>query len=162
MSPVSQLHLNRGKQQPELKQIFSSTSHCAAGCALGDIGAIPIISMMNDIPFHSLLISHAILSLVLSLFFGVLLQFFALRQIEGFSLFRALWRAIKTDIFSPIVYQAGMSLYLELAFRFILQGQIEPRLLTFWFMLQIALLFGFVFAWPANRFLLQRGIKPVI
>lgn len=160
--PASLLRIVGGKQQPGLKQIFSSTSHCAAGCVLGDIVAIPIISMVNPIPFHSLLISHAILSLLLSLIFGVLLQFFALRQIEGFSIFRALWRAIKTDVFSLIVYQAGMFLYLELAFRFILHGQIEPRLLTFWFMVQIALLFGFVFAWPANRFLLQRGIKPVI
>lgn len=159
---VSLLRIYRGNQQPELKQIFSTTSRCAAGCVLGDIVAIPIISMLNYIPFHSLLIAHAILSLILSLIFGVALQFFALRQIEGFSLFRALWRAIKTDVFSLIVYQAGMFLCLELAFRFILHGQIEPRLLSFWFMLQIALMIGFVFAWPANKFLLQRGIKPVI
>ncbi len=152
----------RLRQSPEIRQIFSSTSHCAAGCVLGDIVAIPIVSILNYSPFHSLLLSHAIFSLALSFVFGVLLQFFALRQLEGFSIFRALWQAIKTDFFSLVVYQVGMFLYMELAFRFILHGQIEPRVLRFWFMLQIALFIGFIFAWPANKFLLQRGIKTVV
>ncbi|MFC0140805.1 DUF4396 domain-containing protein [Erwinia mallotivora] len=58
-----------------------------------------------------------------------------------------------------MVYQAGMFLYMTLAFHFILQNQLEPLTMNFWFMMQLALLTGFVFAWPANKFLLQRGIK---
>jgi len=50
---------------------------------------------------------------------------------------------------------------MALAFRFILYNRIEPRELHFWFMMQLALFTGFIFAWPANKFLLQRGIKPV-
>ncbi|WP_158784234.1 DUF4396 domain-containing protein [Pantoea sp. BAV 3049] len=157
---ASPLLSRRGSQPPALRQLFSSTSLCAAGCVLGDIIAIPTISLMNTLPFHSVILTHAVISLVLSLLFGVMLQFFALRQIEGISIFRAFWRAIKSDIFSLIVYQAGMYLYMLLAFRFILHNQIEPLMLHFWFMMQLALITGFVFAWPANKFLLQRGIKP--
>lgn len=156
------LTANRIGQPPKIKQIFSSTSQCAAGCVLGDITAILIVSTTPPIPFHSPLVNHVVFSLVLSFIFGVLLQFFAVRQLEGFSLFRALWQAIKADFFSLVVYQLGMFLYMELAFRFVLHGQIAPHVLRFWFMLQIALFIGFVFAWPANKFLLQRGIKTVM
>lgn len=157
---VSPLLSRKSAQPPGLKQLFSSTCLCAAGCMLGDIITIPIISLTDAMPFHSPLLPHAVISLALSLLFGILLQFFALRQIEGASIFRAFWRAIKSDIISLIVYQAGMFLSMSLAFRFILHNQIEPLVLHFWFMMQLALLTGFVFAWPANKFLLQRGIKP--
>lgn len=146
-------------ESPDLKQLFFATSHGAAGCVLGDVLAVPLLPLLSHQPFHSVVVTHAILSLVLSLFFGIILQYLALKQIVGMAFFRTLWQAIKSDIFSLMVYQAGMFLYMTLAFHFILQNQLEPLTMNFWFMMQLALLTGFVFAWPANKFLLQRGIK---
>ncbi|KAB8313274.1 DUF4396 domain-containing protein [Erwinia endophytica] len=157
--PVSSWVSQKNVRSPGLNQLFSATSHCAAGCVLGDIISASIISQMDYIPFHSVVLAFALISLLLSFLLSVLLQFFALRQVEGISVLRALWRAIKSDIFSLFMFQLGAFLYMALAFRFILHGQIEPLELHFWFMIQLALFTGFVFAWPANKFLLQRGIK---
>ncbi|MCX8957455.1 DUF4396 domain-containing protein [Erwinia psidii] len=156
---VLPLHPLPKNRTPGFKQLFSSTSHCAAGCVLGDIIAVPIISLTKSLSVHATLATHAILSLGLSLIFGILFQYLAVRQMAGMTFFRAVWQAIKSDIFSLMIYQAGMFLYMALALHFILNNQIEPLVIHFWFMMQLALLTGFAFAWPANKFLLQRGIK---
>ncbi|WP_244175145.1 DUF4396 domain-containing protein [Pantoea conspicua] len=60
------------------------------------------------------------------------------------------------------MYQAGIFLFMSLALKFVLHQQINPSLSIFWFMLQLAMLTGFVFSWPANHFMIKRGINPVL
>lgn len=162
LDAVSTWHHLRPPHEADFKQLFSSTSYAAAGCVLGNIIAVPLVTLTHSLFFHSTLATHAILSLGLSLFFCGLLQYLVLRQRAGMTFFRAVWLSIKSDIFFLIIYQAGMFLCMALALRFILHNQIEPLVMHFWFMMQLSLFTGFVFAWPANKFLLSRGIKTAL
>ncbi len=156
--PLSPLTL---RHPPEIKAIFSTTVHCAAGSVVGVIVATLFFLLIKAPPFHSSLLTYALLSLFFSFLFALFFQFIALRQVEKMPFFNALWRAMKSDIFPFIVYQAGMCLFMSQALRFVLHSQIEPQVLHFWFMMQLALFAGFVFAWPANQFLLKRGMKAI-
>ncbi|WP_252867381.1 DUF4396 domain-containing protein [Pantoea sp. AV62] len=51
---------------------------------------------------------------------------------------------------------------MALALKFVLHQQINPSRTLFWFMLQLAMMTGFVFSWPANHFIIKRGINPVL
>ncbi|MFC0140804.1 DUF4396 domain-containing protein [Erwinia mallotivora] len=85
--PVSsRLRPHKG-ESPDLKQLFFATSHGAAGCVLGDVLAVPLLPLLSHQPFHSVVVTYAILSLVLSLFFGVILQYLVLKQIVGMAFF---------------------------------------------------------------------------
>ena len=37
--------------------------------------------------------------------------------------------------------------------------QVTPSSATFWFLMQIGMIIGFISSWPANVWLVRRGIK---
>jgi len=51
---------------------------------------------------------------------------------------------------------------MTLALKYVLNQQLNPLLSAFWFMLQLAMLTGFIFSWPANHFLIKRGLNPAV
>lgn len=105
---------------------------------------------------------QAIICLAISLISGLFLQFLAIKQRDALSVWRALLLAFRTEAFPLLVYQAGIFLFMSLALKFVLNQQIDPLLAAFWFMLQLATLTGFIFSWPANHFLIKRGLNPAV
>jgi len=142
--------------------IFISTSLSAAACIFGDIITIPIITLLKQFAINPTLWMQAIICVIVSLFIGLLFQFLAIRQREKLSFIRALLLALKTEIFPLLIYQLGIFIFMALALKFVLNQQIDPLLAAFWFMLQLAILIGFVFSWPANHFLIKRGLNPAV
>ncbi|EJL90537.1 hypothetical protein AC790_04805 [Pantoea sp. RIT-PI-b] len=142
--------------------IFISTSLSAAACIFGDIITIPIITLLKQFAINPTLWMQAIICVIVSLFIGLLFQFLAIRQREKLSFVRALLLALKTEIFPLLIYQLGIFIFMALALKFVLNQQIDPLLAAFWFMLQLAILIGFVFSWPANHFLIKRGLNPAV
>jgi hypothetical protein len=67
---------------------------------------------------------------------------------------------MKTEVFPLLIYQLGIFIFMALALKFVLNGQVNPLLVAFWFMLQLAIMIGFLFSWPANHFLIKRGLNP--
>lgn len=151
------LHRHAGWQT-----IFISTSLTAAACISGDIITLPIITLVNHFAIFPPVWLQAIISITLSLFIGLLFQFFAIKQRENFSTFRTLALALKTEIFPLLIYQLGIFIFMSLALKFVLGQQINPMFLVFWFMLQLAMMIGFLFSWPANHFLIKRGLNPAV
>ncbi|QKJ86665.1 hypothetical protein PMPD1_1715 [Paramixta manurensis] len=144
-------------RRPKWQGTFIATSLCAAACVFGDIITLPIITLINHLGFKTTLLLQAITAFLLSVILGLMMQFWAIKQRQRLSFGRSLLQAIKTETFPLAVYQAGIFFTMALALKFVLQQQVNPTLLLFWFMLQIAILTGFVFSWPANRFLIKRG-----
>ncbi|MBA0037875.1 DUF4396 domain-containing protein [Pantoea sp. BIGb0393] len=147
---------------PGWQTIFISTSLSAAACIFGDIITIPIITLLKQFAINPTLWMQAIICVIVSLFIGLLFQFLAIRQREKLSFVRALLLALKTEIFPLLIYQLGIFIFMALALKFVLNQQIDPLLAAFWFMLQLAILIGFVFSWPANHFLIKRGLNPAV
>ncbi|MCG7387525.1 MULTISPECIES: DUF4396 domain-containing protein [Pantoea] len=142
--------------------IFISTSLSAAACIFSELMTLPIITLLNHYHFATPLWMQAIICLAISLISGLFLQFLAIKQREVLSVWRALLLAFRTEAFPLLVYQAGIFLFMSLALKFVLNQQIDPLLTAFWFMLQLATLTGFIFSWPANHFLIKRGLNPAV
>lgn len=140
--------------------IFVSTTISAAACIFGDVITLPIISLLNHLNILIVIWQEAIICLVISLLIGLFFQVLAIKQREKNSLWRALLIALKIETFPLVIYQTGIFIFMALALKFVLNQQIDPLLSTFWFMLQLAMMTGFVFSWPANHFLIKRGINP--
>lgn len=142
--------------------IFISTSLSAAACILGELITLSIITTLNHYHFLTPLWMQVIICLSISLISGLFLQFLAIKQRESFSLWRTLLVAFRTETFPLLVYQTGIFFFMSLALKFVLNQQIDPLMAMFWFMLQLAMLTGFIFSWPANHFLIKRGLNPAV
>ncbi|ORM69192.1 DUF4396 domain-containing protein [Pantoea rwandensis] len=142
--------------------IFISTSLSAAACIFGDLMTLPIVTLLNQFAINPTLWMQGLICALISLLIGYFLQFLAIRQREKRSLASALLLALKTETFPLLIYQLGIFIFMALALKFILNQQINPLLVTFWFMLQLSMLIGFVFSWPANHFLIKRGLNPAV
>ena len=82
---------------------------------------------------------------------------------RNLSVSRGIVQAVKADTLSLIAWQVGMYGFMAIAqfiiFRRWLGSHIETNMVEFWFMMQIAMVAGFVTSYPVNWWLLKRGIK---
>jgi len=142
--------------------IFISTSLSAAACIFGDIMTIPIVTLLKHFAINPTIGMQALICVIASLFMGLLFQFLAIRQREKHSFGSALLLALKTEIFPLLIFQLGIFIFMALALKFVLNEQVNPLVAAFWFMLQLAIMIGFIFSWPANHFLIKRGLNPAV
>lgn len=79
---------------------------------------------------------------------------------EWITVSKGIVRAFKADFFSLTSWQVGMYGWMAIVY-FILfvNFPLAKDSWQFWFMMQIAMLFGFIFAFPMNALLLKLGIK---
>ncbi len=148
------------KQRPGWQSIALSSLHCGAGCTLADILGESITTYIPVTVGGSLLFGTWVLDFILALIFGVYFQFYAIREMERISVARALSRAIKADFLSLTAWQIGMYGWMALVtFVLFLHHPIMKDSWEFWFMMQIAMLFGFICAYPINAVLIALGIK---
>ncbi len=74
-----------------------------------------------------------------------------------------MWAAIKADTLSLTAWQVGMYGFMAIAFfwvfRTLLGTELKVNSVEFWFMMQIAMIFGFATSYPVNWWLLQVGLK---
>jgi hypothetical protein len=72
-------------------------------------------------------------------------------------------QAVKADTLSLSAWQVGMYGFMAFAqfyiFRGVLGVPLEVNSAEFWFMMQTAMVVGFVTSYPANWWLLRTGIK---
>ena len=82
---------------------------------------------------------------------------------RGLSLLPGIWAAIKADTLSLTAWQIGMYGFMAIAyfaiFRTVFGVELKPNMVEFWFMMQIAMLCGFVTSYPVNWWLIRAGLK---
>jgi hypothetical protein len=82
---------------------------------------------------------------------------------RNLSLGQGLKAALKADALSITAWQVGMYGFMGFAyfylFRNLLGVDLHVNSVEFWFMMQIAMIFGFLTSYPANWWLLRSGVK---
>ena len=67
---------------------------------------------------------------------------------------------MKVDTLSIVAFQVGMSAWMALTYYVLFPNpHLEPNNPVFWFMMQVAMIVGYIAAYPANRLLLNSGWK---
>jgi hypothetical protein len=159
------------KRKPFAAMVAEATSHCGAGCTLGDIlaetiaFAFPVIAVWFG--WHSLFAEKIfavwILDFITAYLFGIVFQYFTIAPMRRLGAADGLWAAIKADTLSLAAWQIGMYAFMAFAkfylFAVFLRASLEVSSASFWFMMQIAMLCGFATSYPVNWWLLRSGIK---
>ncbi len=160
----------RGKP-PFPVQVANGALHCGSGCTLGDIVAewiafgFPAIAVAFGYHrwFGEKIFAVWLLDFVLAYLFGIVFQYFTIAPMRGLPLGRGIVAAIKADTASLTAWQLGMYGFMAFAYFYVFRDRLGSALPTdsveFWFMMQIAMICGFITAYPVNGWLIRAGLK---
>ena len=169
-------YLRFGRRSPKEKTVFpidvaKGTSHCGAGCCLGDILAEWLAFFVPGVAvwlgwkslFPEKMFAVWILDYVFAFALGIAFQYFTIKPMRKLSPGRGLIEAIKADALSLTAWQVGMYGAMALAqfyvLRRIMGSRADVNSVEFWFTMQIAMIAGFITSYPVNWWLVRSGIK---
>lgn len=153
-----------GRDRPPDKPGWATTavgvSHCGAGCTLGDIIAEIAVFAVGLTLFGSALVAQLVADYICALALGIVFQYFAIAPMRGLSLRKGLLEAAKADVLSLSAFEVGLFGWMAvMALVVFARHPLHPGDPVFWFSMQIGMVIGFATAWPANVWLIRRGIK---
>lgn len=174
---VARPAMERGEPMPHKQRtpfpvmVGKGSSHCGAGCTIGDIcaewlvWAVPVIATWFG--WHTLFAEKMfavwIVDYILAFGFGVLFQYMTIKPMRDLSSGAAIVEAVKADFLSLTSWQIGMYGFMAIAhfgiFGAILGAKLSVASVEFWFMMQIAMWCGFLTSYPVNWWLVRAGIK---
>ena len=158
-------------QTPFAVVVGKGAAHCGAGCTLGDIVAewlcfgAPAIAVWFgfEAVFSEKMFAVWIVDFIFAFAFGIVFQYFTIAPMRGLSFWPGMVAAVKADTLSLTAWQVGMYGFMALAqllyFRPLLGKTVEVNTVEFWFVMQIAMLCGFVTSYPVNWWLIEAGVK---
>lgn len=127
--------------------------------------AVPAIAVAFG--WHSLfpdrIFAVWIVDYIFAFAFGIIFQYFTIAPMRGLGFRQGIVAALKADTLSLTAWQIGMYGFMAVAnfiiFRRLLGLRLRTDTVEFWFMMQIAMMFGFITAYPVNWRLIRRGVK---
>ncbi len=147
-------------REPTREQVAVSTTHCGAGCTLGDIVGEWSIFGAGLVLAGGELGTRLLLDFLLAWGFGVVFQYFTIAPMRGLSFGKGLVQAVRADTLSIVAFQIGMSLWAVLTyFVFFPRPHLKVNEVVFWFMMQIGMIIGFFASYPVNVFLIKAEWK---
>lgn len=155
----SKEELEKRAGKPFWQITTSGTLHCASGCTLGDFVGEWIVFSTGLVIAGSVLWSDYLLDFTLAYIVGIVFQYFAIAPMRGLSGWPGILAAIKADTVSLVTFEIGMFAWMAFTHKILFKPALEPTQPAYWFMMQIAMLIGFLTAYPANWWLIRKGIK---
>ena len=148
-----------GKEKPFPQMVGVAATHCGAGCTLGDICAEWLTFVAPLMLFGHKLFGTWLVDYLFAYCFGIAFQYFTIAPMRHLSVGKGIWAAIKADTLSLTAWQVGMYGWMAIATFLIFGHELEKTSPVFWFMMQLAMLLGFLTAYPVNWWLLRAGLK---
>jgi hypothetical protein len=140
--------------------IALSVTHCGAGCVLGDIIAeFVIFALALNIADHTLFAEY-VGDYIVAIAFGILFQYFVISRMRRLTLRAGLAAAAKSDVVALSAFEIGLFGWMALMqYVFFTSPGLYPDSPVYWLFMQFGMIIGFTTAWPANVWLIHRGIK---
>lgn len=169
--------MQRGEDPPNKKltpfpiMVANGALHCGSGCTLGDIVAEWLVFAVPAIAvgfgwqsiFSEKIFAVWIVDYLFAYAFGIVFQYFTIAPMRDLSFGRGVAAAAKADTLSLTAWQIGMYGFMAFAYFAVFRAWLGTRLQTdsveFWFMMQIAMFFGFLTSYPVNWWLIRKGLK---
>lgn len=157
--------------QPFAAMVMKGTSHCGAGCTLGDIivewSAFAFPALAVWFGWHTVFAEKTfavwIPDFIVAFVLGIFFQYFTIKPMRGLSVGAGIVAAVKADIASITAWQVGMyglmAIIQFLWFKPAFGGVAPVASPEFWFAMQLAMLGGFVTSYPVNWWLIRSGVK---
>jgi hypothetical protein len=136
------------------RQALGSTMHCVAGDGVGIIAGAVLSSAFGIVG-----LAEVILEYVLGFAFGwTIFQALFMRDMSGGSYRRALTDTFISELLSMNLLMAGM-VPTVMALRAHIPSAGDPLKPSFWFVMSMGLLVGFIVAYPMNWWLVAHHLK---
>jgi hypothetical protein len=151
-------------KKPLSQKAFRGSTHCATGCTLGDVAAKWLIFLALSILGLTLFASYVI-DYIFAYTLGIIFQCLSIvpmrKMMEGKQLSRkeGLKEAIEADTLSLTAYEVGLFIWMGLTQLVFFHPKLELTEPTFWFMMQVGMALGLLTTYPANWWLVRKGIK---
>jgi Domain of unknown function (DUF4396) len=136
-------------------------SHCGSGCSLGDVISEFVIFALGLSIAGLTLGAEYVGDYILALVLGIIFQYFAIAPMRGLGLKDGLTAAVKADFISLTAFEIGLFGWMAVM-TFVLfpaPHNLTPSSAAFWLLMQVGMIIGFCSSWPANVWLVRRGIK---
>jgi len=160
-----------GESEPFAAIVGKGALHCGAGCMVGDViaewlaFAVPVVAVW--VGWHTLFDEKTFAVWVLDFLFafvlGIAFQYFAIVPMRKLTPGKGIVEALKADSLSLSAWQIGMYGFMAFAqfywFKRAFATRADVNTPEFWFTMQIAMVAGFVTAYPVNWWLIRTGIK---
>ena len=92
--------------------------------------------------------------------FGIVFQYLAIAPMRGLPLRKGLIDATKSDFIALSTFEIGLFGWMALMhFVFFTDPHLSPDSPVYWLFMQLGMILGFATAWPANVWLIRRGIE---
>jgi hypothetical protein len=147
------------EQKPFWATVAVGVSHCSGGCTVGDIVGATMVFLLGFELARRSLWPELMVDFVLALAAGLAFQYFAIAPMRGLGLRAGVRAAAKADIASLTTYEIGMFGWMIVAQLVLFPGGLHPNEPTFWLMMQIGMVLGFVTAFPVNWYLIRHGVQ---
>jgi hypothetical protein len=148
-----------GKNTSFPAAVALAATHCGAGCTLGDIIAGWVHSATPFAIAGFALFGAWALDFVAAFALGIGFQYFTIVPMRKLPPGKGLAQAFKADTFSLIAWQVGMYGWMAIMRFAVFHRDLPKTDATFWFLMQIGMVGGFITSYPVNRWLLTKGIK---
>jgi len=150
---------NAAPKKPFWQSVVVATTHCGAGCTLGDITSEWFLVAVPFAIAGEKIFGAWVLDYILAYVLGIVFQYFTIKPMKNLSRKEGLVAAVKADTLSLTAWQVGMYGWMAIV-TFLIFGQELPKTsAVFWFMMQIAMLAGFLTSYPVNWWLVRKGLK---
>jgi hypothetical protein len=149
-------------QKPFWQSVAVGALHCGSGCTLGDIIAETVLLFFPFVLFGMKLYGAWVVDYILAFGIGILFQYYSIKPMKDLSPKEGIKSALKADTLSLTFWQVGMYGWMAIATFLIFHHELKASDPMFWFMMQIAMLCGFLTAYPVNWWLLKKKIKEVM
>ena len=149
-----------GPARPGWVTMAIEVSHCGSGCALGDVIS-EFVVFAAALAIAGLSIGAEYLGdYVLALILGIIFQYFAIAPMRGLGVRDGLIAATKADFISLTAFEIGLFAWMAvMTFVLFPAPHLMPSSAAFWLFMQVGMMIGFFTSWPANVWLVRRGIK---
>ncbi len=136
------------------RQTLGSTMHCVAGDGVGILAGAVLSSVLGITG-----IAEMVLEYVLGFAFGwTIFQALFMRDMAGGTYLRALKSTFMSELLSMNLLMAGMMPTMMILRRHV-EAADNPMTPNFWFVMSMALLVGFIIAYPMNWWLVANHLK---
>jgi hypothetical protein len=136
------------------RQVLGSTMHCVAGDGVGILAGAVIGSLIALPRLADLALEYA-----LGFGFGwTIFQALFMRDMAGGSYTKSLRSTFMSELLSMNCLMGGMIVVSTLAWKGVAEAH-DPLQPLFWFRMSLALMFGFVVAYPMNWWLVSNHLK---
>ena len=150
------------KRKPFWQSVAVGALHCGSGCTLGDILAETLLLFFPLALFGKEIFGAWAVDYVFAFVIGIVFQYYSIKPMKGLSPKQGLIAALKADTLSLTSWQVGMYGWMAISAFVIFDHELKASDPLFWFMMQIAMILGFLTAYPVNWWLLRKNIKEVM